>query len=114
MHRLILDVMKGTFVDHKDRNGLNNRKYNLRPATKGQNVRNCKRPDDNTSGYKGVGFHGYSGRWRAYIGLNGKQKSLGYYDSPEEASDAYDTAAIRYFGEFALTNKELESRKAYA
>jgi hypothetical protein len=63
----------------------------------------------NTSGRKGVNLY-RNGKWRATIG----QRHLGYFDTAQEAADAYDRAAVEHFGEFALTNKELESRKAYA
>ncbi len=91
-------------VDHINGDGLDNRRSNLRPATPSQNLQNTRRPVSNSSGYKGVGFHKASGRWRAYIGIQGRQTSLGYHESPEAAARAYDAAAIEHFGEFARLN----------
>ena len=54
LHRLILDNPKEYEVDHIDGNGLNNKKENLRLATRKQNAHNCKKPVNNTSGIKGV------------------------------------------------------------
>jgi hypothetical protein len=86
------------------RNGLDNRRSNLRPATPSQNSGNARRPSDNTSGFKGVTFYGRTGRWRAYIGGHLRQRHLGYFRTAEEAARAYDEAAIDTWGEFAHLN----------
>lgn len=104
MANLILNVPQGLLVDHWDRNPLNNQRYNLRPSTRSQNAANCKIYSNNKSGYKGVVYH--SGRWQAQIRVNGKKKTLGTYDTKEEAADRYDRAAKQYFGDFARTNEE--------
>lgn len=98
-------------VDHINGDGLDNRRANLRPATASQNNANKKISRRNTSGYKGVAWHAASGRWRAYLGVNGKQKSLGYFADPAEAGRAYDTAALAHYGEFAVLNFPKESSK---
>lgn len=90
--------------DHKDQNGLNNRRDNLRPADKGQNSANVGRRADNTSGYKGVGWHRPSGKWSARIAVDGKRRHLGRFADPIEAAKAYDRAALVAFGEFAVLN----------
>jgi hypothetical protein len=90
--------------DHKDRNGLNNRRDNLRPATKGQNGANRPLPSNNVSGYKGVSFHKATGRWRAYITVEGKKRHLGLFADPIDAAKAYDAAALAAFKEFAFLN----------
>lgn len=91
-------------VDHINGNGLDNRRANLRPATPSQNTANARMPSDNTSGFKGVGWFARTGRWRAYITYQGRQKHLGYFDIAEEAALAYDAAARELFGEFARPN----------
>ena len=110
IHRLIMDAPEGMIVDHIDRNPLNNRKSNLRLATPAQNVANTEarrttRHGKPSSGYKGVSKCGKTGRFRAQIFSEGKSRSLGYYDSPEEAAKAYDEAAKEEWGEFAVLNQ---------
>lgn len=73
MHRAILNVRKCTSVDHKDGNGLNNQKTNLRKCTHAQNMRNTKVRTDNVSEHKGVMWDRNRNKWRAYIILNGAQ-----------------------------------------
>lgn len=102
LHRFLLDFPSGLTVDHINGNGLDCRRSNLRVCTNTENVRNMKRRKDNASGFKGVNLH--KGRWRAYITIDGHQKSLGYYDSPADAARAYDSAALIHFGQFARTN----------
>lgn len=88
-------------VDHRNSDGLDNRKRNLRPATTAQNGFN-RRPQANASGFKGV--HPSYGKWRARIKAMGRVLSLGTFSSPVEAARAYDAAARQYFGTFAHTN----------
>lgn len=90
--------------DHIDRNGLNNRRDNLRPATRGQNGVNVGLRPDNASGFKGVSVHKASGKWQAGIRVDGKRSHLGLYGSPAEAAAAYDRAALKHFGLFADLN----------
>jgi hypothetical protein len=92
-------------VDHKDGNGLNNQKNNLREATTPENARNRHGRSNSKSGFKGVSWDKQSVRWRAGIRLNGKQHDLGRFDDAEEAARAYDAVAVEYHGEFAKTNK---------
>jgi hypothetical protein len=105
MHRLIMDVEAGQLVDHINRNGLDNRRKNLRPATYLQSVMN-RGTYRGTSVYKGVSWSKYHQKWRAYIVVNKKQKFLGSFKDEVSAAKAYDEAAIKYFGDFAYLNWE--------
>lgn len=94
----------GKGADHKDGNGLNNTRSNLRPATSQQNSSNRGVQRNNTSGFKGVYWDKQTRKWRARIMINGKSKSLGLHINSEDAARAYDAAAKRLFGEFARCN----------
>lgn len=92
-------------VDHIDGDGLNNRRSNLRDGSGFKNHANTWLRADNSSGFKGV--HPLRGKWQAQIRVNGKPIYLGFYATPEEAAEAYDRAAISYFGDYARTNAML-------
>jgi hypothetical protein len=89
-------------TDHRDRNGLNNRRGNLRTCEARQNQGNAQLRADNTSGFRGVSL--WKGKWIASIRINGKRKHIGSFDTPEAAAHAYDETAKRVFGEFAALN----------
>jgi AP2 domain len=92
-------------TDHRNRNGLDNQRKNLRPATKAENARNLPAMRKvATSRYKGVSLHTLNGRWRARIKTDTGRVSLGVYATEEEAARAYDAAARVYHGEFAYLN----------
>ena len=105
MHRQIMNAPKGTPIDHKDHNGLNNTRENLRLATISENARNCEKTKRPTSSkYKGVCWNKKSKKWQAHIHYNGISIHLGLFDSEEDAAKAYDEAAKIYHGEFAVLN----------
>lgn len=110
LHRAILsrvlrrELLRSEQVDHINRDPLDNRRANLRLASNAENCRNRRRPENNTSGYKGVIRRKGYDRWRARIGLNGKRLHIGDYSTPEEAARAYDRVARELYGEFALLN----------
>lgn len=89
------------FIDHRDLNKSNNKWRNLRKATKAQNSMNRILQSNNTSGFKGVIWEKYKRKWLARIKVNGHQKHLGLFETPEAAHSAYYSAAKKYFGEFA-------------
>lgn len=105
LHRLIMGVGKGDLaIDHISGDTLDNQRSNLRVCTTSENSRNAKRRRDNSSGYKGVNFHKFSGHWRATIQVDKKQIHLGLFNSAEEAYKAYCEASKKYHGEFGRTN----------
>jgi hypothetical protein len=94
----------GRTVDHRNRNGLDNQRGNLRWATQSQQCHNSGIRRHNTSGFVGVFWHKPAGAWAARIGKDRKCIRLGYFDTREEAARAYDAKAIELFGEFACLN----------
>lgn len=98
MHRIILNAPKNVFVDHKDRDGLNNLSSNLRFATPSQNGMNMIRPKKN--GLKGAHFHKGNNTWISQIQVNGKKIHLGTFHSEIEAHGAYCAASKELHGEF--------------
>jgi hypothetical protein len=100
MHRVIMNPPSHLQIDHKDGNGLNNQKENLRICTQSQNIGNRGVMKNNTSGVKGVHWDKNAKKWRARLGMNGKRKCLGIYDDLDEAKDVYIKAAKEFFGEY--------------
>jgi hypothetical protein len=104
MHQTICEPAPGQDVDHVDRDGLNNRGDNLRPASRTQNNAHQQKRCDNSSGYRGVSWYAPTGKWMAKITAHGHQMYLGYFQDIKDAARAYDVAAIKHFGEFAYEN----------
>lgn len=102
MHRVVSGAERGDEIDHRDVDGLNNRRANLRKSSRSQNKANSQLSCRNTSGFKGVCKVG--DKWRSGIRKNGKHISLGYFDAPELAHQAYIEAAQTLFGEFARSS----------
>jgi hypothetical protein len=105
MHREILNTPENMDVDHKNRNGLDNQRLNIRNCSNAENQHN--KIGWGKLGLKGVYLNTYkmkSIRFRAVIQVNKKYIHLGYFNTAEEAAREYDKAAINYFGEFARTN----------
>ena len=103
LHQFLMGSRSGT--DHKDNDGLNNRRSNLRLCTSTQNNCNRKIGKQNSSGFKGVSFYLPTNKWSARIGYKGKERRIGYFDTPEEAAKAYNVEARELHGEFARLNK---------
>ncbi len=109
LHKLIAERM-GLIgvVDHKNRNKLDCRRDNFRLATESKNAAN-RHTCTAKSGYKGVfsRFNKTLGKdiYRAEIGYQGQKIAVRGFHCPLEAAKAYDNMAIKYFGEFACTNK---------
>ncbi len=112
MHRQILGVKDGVFVDHINGDGLENRRFNLRVATNSQNQWN-QSPREGTSQYKGVCWHVRDKKWTVGLMYRGKRIWIGQFDSEivdgvdigeMAAAKAYDIIARMYFGSFACLN----------
>lgn len=110
MHRVILNITGIGQVDHKDGNGLNNQRSNLRPASNKQNCRNRGINKNNRTGFKGVSWSSSRCVFEACIRVNYKIIHLGRFQSASSAAAAYDEAAIKQFGQFARTNKTIRER----
>jgi hypothetical protein len=102
MHRLLLPDV--AHPDHKDGNGLNNCRNNLRQSTRSQNGANRRKKRNATSKYLGVYFDRQKSKFRAGITINGKSHGLGHFLSEKDAARAYDIAALKHHGAFARLN----------
>lgn len=104
MHRVIMGATKGIEIDHRNHNGLDNRKSNLRPCTHGQHQR-TRRPYKGTSSkYKGVSWSKPAKKWRVMIWFHNKPVYIGAYTDEKEAARVYNENAKELFGEFAWLN----------
>ena len=106
-HLIMGKPEKGYDIDHRNGDTLDNRKTNLRLCTHEENTCNSLMRSLNTSGFKGVSFRKDKNCYRGYIQHKGKLFHLGSYKTAKEAALVYDEAAIKYFGDFAKTNKML-------
>lgn len=101
LHRFLLGSAAGEEVDHKDGDGLNNRRGNLRPATVHQNQYNQRLKSTNTSGVKGVTWRAKNRTWQAVIQVDGKPKYLGCFKELADAAAAYACASAELHKEFS-------------
>lgn len=109
MQKLIMGVPIGSprndLVDHRDGDGLNNRKENLRRCTKSQNMMNRGRQANNKTGFKGVFWDKREQRFAAKICTDKKTVFLGQFKDVEQAACAYNIAALKHHGEFSYQNR---------
>jgi len=103
MHRQIMGFPEGE-VDHRNGNGLDNRRENLR-CVGNYNPRAYKaKAEGKSSRFRGVRWHRVRKKWSAQIGVDYKSIYLGLFPSEEAAAGAYDEAALEFFGELASLN----------
>jgi hypothetical protein len=88
-------------IDHINCDGTDNRIANLRLATPQQNAWNSRRGKSNVSGFKGVHFNSRSGKYASSFRGGGQRRHLGYFDTAEQAAEAYREAIAEAHGEFA-------------
>lgn len=99
MHRMIIDCPKNKVIDHKDTDGLNNQKSNLRFVNRSVNAMNARISSLNTSGYTGINYSKRNKKWVVRIGVNLKRIYIGNYKDKEEAIKARDNAKKKYYKE---------------
>ncbi|MFJ7665293.1 HNH endonuclease [Lysinibacillus sp. NPDC097162] len=105
LHRFIFgEVKDGYVIDHINGDKLDNRRENLRECTPTENKKNQQLSIANKSGYKGVVYSEYHGKWNAYITNDKRRKHIGYFETAKEAAKAYDYFASKLHGEFAQLN----------
>lgn len=106
LHREVLGLRRGKpEVDHRDGDGLNNCRSNLRVATRSQNCRGFRRKKLGTySKYRGVTFRQDGEKWQAQIKVFNQCRYLGLFAEEQDAARAYDRAAKQIFGRFACPN----------
>lgn len=100
MHRLIAGAVRGELVDHRNHDGLDNRRVNLRAGTQSHNMANSRRHLDSVSKFKGVWWHKQNRKWCAEF----KGKKLGLFADEATAAKAYDKAALAHWPDYAAIN----------
>lgn len=112
MHREVLGLSHPPpYVDHVNWNGLDNRKQNLRICTQSQNCQHMRPRSNGSSIYKGVRKHGNRQSWSSEIYIKGERIYLGYFLNERDAARAYDGAAKKHFGEFAVLNFPIQIKE---
>lgn len=104
MHRFINKTPANLDTDHINGNELDNRKANLRSATRKQNIMNARKRSGTSSKYKGVCWNNRDRKWQAKIKVGEIRLHLGYFSTEQDAAQAYNFAAIKGFGEYARLN----------
>lgn len=121
LHRLVFKYVNGVDapaeLDHKNQNRLDNRPCNLRQATRAENSRNRAASRNNKLGVKGVYQDKHTGKFGAYMKVNGRSMRFGFHDRLEDAVAARKAAEDKYFGAFAPSNADraplLETRAVF-
>lgn len=103
LHRAVMGDAGDRSVDHVNHNGLDNRRENLRLATRAQNSVNQRKRKGTTSQFVGVSYASWRNRWAANLCVNGVNKRLGLFKTEEEAASAYRVAAAKAYGDFAAS-----------
>jgi hypothetical protein len=103
LHRLLTEAPPDKIADHEDRNGLNNRRYNLRVVNATESRLNTRKKTAKNT-YRGVYWNQKEKRWYVRITMDRQTRWIGSFTDEIEAAKAYDEAAIRLHGEFAMLN----------
>jgi hypothetical protein len=117
MHREVLRLKYGEdkIIDHRNHNGLDNRRCNLRICTNAENTHNQRaQTRQKTSKYKGVHWNKKDHRWHAQIKYNNKIYHLGTFIYEVDAAKIYDRRAIELFGDYACPNFPIENYRQIA
>lgn len=105
MHRVIMNITDPkVMIDHKDHNGLNNQKSNLRPCNSAQNGANRLKNKNASSKFFGVCYSKKLKKWNAFLQIKRGNANLGYFQNEEDAARHRDKIAKEKFGEFAILN----------
>jgi hypothetical protein len=105
LHRMLSGATgPDVFIDHADRDRLNNKRNNIRRATRSQNAYNKLGKDDGSSKYKGVRWHRKKAKWHVRVQFEEIVVGAGYCKDEIEAARRYDKVAKRLHGEFAVLN----------
>ena len=108
LHRYVMELsgvnIDGKFLDHKNRDTLDDRLENLRIATPSENTRNTVHNDMYKNEYKGVHWSKAHGKFMCYIYLHRRRIHLGFFNDAISAAKKYNEAALKYHGEFARLN----------
>lgn len=105
LHRLVTLAPDGVQVDHINGNRLDNRLSNLRYASQSQNNMNAYKPRG-VSGVKGVSWDSRRRKWKASIKFMGVHRTIGRYESIEEAGNEYRKLEVKLFKQFARKRKK--------
>lgn len=104
MHRYLLNALSGQETDHRNHNGLDNRRENIRTCSHAENSRNKQNCRGGSSKFKGVYWDKKNRKWKAQIMSDGRCLNLGRFVGEVDAAKIYDKAAMKFFGEFAFLN----------
>lgn len=114
-HRVVWAMEYGSwpdsFIDHINRDKTDNRIENLRLASNSENMMNTDAYSSNKSGYKGVSFKPSKGKWVAQIGFRNTKKHIGYFDTPQEASKAYQEVSKQMHGSYSPFSRDIGGLK---
>lgn len=101
IHRFLMGSPAGMVVDHRNGDGLDNRRENLRVCTHAQNMQNRRMHSNNTTGVKGVYFDKNRQTFRVAVRAFGRKVSVGSFSDLASAAEAYRAAAERLHGPFS-------------
>ena len=104
MHRVINKTPIGVYTDHINRNGLDNRKCNLRDCSMSENSVNKRTRTKASSVYRGVSFSKRYNKFMSVITFERKRIYIGLFDKEIDAALAYNKSALKYHGRFAVLN----------